>query len=145
MSLLAVDLGGTFLRCGVAQDDGTIVAIKRSRIKNFLDVPSSDEVWESILSDIADYARDVDDLLDPADPIIFSFPGPVKDESTIVSAPTVVGAEAVIPDLASLLEARARRPVRILNDISAAAWYLGEQLRVERFRVSTLRAPCIRR
>lgn len=138
MSSLAVDLGGTFLRCGVGRDSGNVEAIKRSRILNFLDGAASDTVWESILSDIAGYAAEVDAMLDPGDPIVFSFPGPIRDGRVIVAAPTVVGRDERIPDLAALLEARTKRPVRILNDISAAAWYLAEQLTVDRFMVVTV-------
>jgi glucokinase len=136
--LLAVDLGGTFLRCGVAGDNGDIVALRRSRISNFLDGAAPQAVWESILSEIASYAIDVDSLLGPGEPIIVSFPGPVSGGRFIHAAPTVVGAHASIPDLAALLEARTRRPVRILNDISAAAWYVCGRVAVDRFMVVTV-------
>jgi predicted NBD/HSP70 family sugar kinase len=135
---LAVDLGGTFLRCGVGTDAGDVVATRRKRIHNFLDGAAPEVVWESIVSEIEAYAREVDALLDAGDPIVFSFPGPIRDGRVILAAPTVVGSDAQIPDLATILEARTRRPVRVLNDISAAAWYLSEHIPVDRFMVVTV-------
>lgn len=134
---LAVDLGGTYLRCGVATSNGAMSAIERTEVPNSLDgsvTPAS--VWDFIVSRIDDYGRR-SALLGPDDPVAFAFPGPIIDGRTIVAAPTVTGA-APVPDLAALLETRTGRRVFLLNDVSAAAWHLSERLVIRRFMVVTV-------
>jgi len=134
---LAVDLGGTFLRCGVATPDGAMTAIERTTVPNSLDGKTSPgAVWDLIVSRIDDYGRR-SPLLGADDPIAFAFPGPILNGRTIVAAPTVTG-DAPVPDLAALLEARTARQVFLLNDVSAAAWHLSERLDVSRFMVVTV-------
>jgi len=134
---LVFDLGGTFLRCGVAHDDGTVRPVVRTRIRNFLDGSPAAEVWRSIFSELALFAKSVDDLLSPNDGVVLAFPGPIRDGRRIVGAPTVVG-DADIPDVAETLERLLRRPVRLINDVSAAAWHLAKSTPVDRFMVVTV-------
>lgn len=136
MPSLAVDLGGTFLRCGVATDSRAVEHVRRIRIPSFLDGVRPGAIWESIVSDIAKYA-DTAQSLGPNDPIAFAFPGPVVG-GRILAAPTVVGADENIPDIAAELERRTGRPVHLLNDVSAAAWHLSRRLSDERFMVLTV-------
>lgn len=137
MLSLAVDLGGTYLRCGVATSDGAMTAIERTQVPNSLDgsmTPAA--VWEFVVSRIDDYGRR-SGLLGADDPVAFAFPGPIIDGRTIVAAPTVTG-DAPVPDLAAMLETRTGRRVFLLNDVSAAAWHLSDRIPVKRFMVVTV-------
>lgn len=136
MPSLAVDLGGTFLRLGVAADSRAVAHVRRVRIPSFLDGIPSESIWESIIADIARYA-DAAPSLGQSDPIAFAFPGPVVG-GRILAAPTVVGNDEKVPDIAAEIEQRTGRPVRLLNDVSAAAWHLSRRLRAERFMVLTV-------
>ena len=137
MLSLAVDLGGTYLRCGVATPDGAMTAIERTKVPNSLDGATTPAaIWAFVVSHIDDYGRR-SALLGADDPVAFAFPGPIIDGRTIVAAPTVTG-DAAVPDLAAMLETRTGRRVFLLNDVSAAAWYLGQHLAVRRFMVVTV-------
>jgi predicted NBD/HSP70 family sugar kinase len=138
MPALAVDLGGTFLRCGVALDSGEVVAIARTRILNFVGGAEADEIWEAVLSGIDAYGRENEARLEPGDPIVFCFPGPIQDGASIVAAPTVTGARSAVPDLAAELRRRTGRDVHLLNDVSAAAWYLSGIVDADRLMVVTV-------
>jgi glucokinase len=133
---LAVDLGGTFLRCGTSTDAGDITAIEVTKIPNFLDGSRSADIWESIVTSIEAYARR-SDMLRPTDPVALAFPGPVIGGRTTISAPTITGDEPM-PDLVAILESRMQRPVVVLNDLSAAAWYFSERVNDDRFMVVTV-------
>ncbi|HKW45753.1 MAG TPA: ROK family protein [Candidatus Eremiobacteraceae bacterium] len=115
-----------------------IQSVRHTRIPNFLDGCTPEATWDAIVTEIAGYAAAAETLIAPDDPIVFAFPGPIRDRSAILAAPTVVGSEAAIPDIAADLYARTGRRVVLLNDVSAAAWYLSERFEVNRFMVVTV-------
>ena len=138
MAAVVVDLGGTYLRCGVTSAKHEIQGVRRIRVPNFLDGGTPEATWDAVVAEIAGYAAAAGTLIAPDDPIVFAFPGPIRDRSAILAAPTVVGREASIPDIAADLCARTGRRVVLLNDVSAAAWYLSERFEVNRFMVVTV-------
>jgi predicted NBD/HSP70 family sugar kinase len=77
-------------------------------------------------------------ILEPRDPIVVSFPGPVADRRKILQAPTLVGGSTDIPDMAAELERESRRPIYLINDLAAAAWYYGANTQANRFQVVTV-------
>ena len=139
MPVIVVDAGGTYLRFAVADDSGTLAMYSRQRIPS----PRSDldrsTAWEAILNLIVRYVQSVEREIETGDAIVFAVPGPVVDSCRLVAAPTIVGGRPdCIPDIVPLLAARTGRAVHLVNDVSAAAWYLGERLDAERFFVVTV-------
>jgi predicted NBD/HSP70 family sugar kinase len=135
---LVFDLGGTYLRCGLWNNSREISSLRRMRIENFLNGRGSSAIWNSLISQTEDYHRSVANLVTREAPIVVSFPGPIHNGRQILSAPTFLGEDTAIPDLVSELEGRTGRKVYILNDISAAAWYLSLSTTVDRFMVITI-------
>src|SRR5438067_1481112 len=138
MSALLVDLGGTHLRLGMSLEATPPQVVRRKRIRNFEDGIADSEIWREIVSGITDFAAEVRQILPPASPVVISFPGPVRNGSRIVDAPTVAGAAYEFPDVQSLIRERTGRDVHILNDISAAAWHVVRRIRAKRFMVVTV-------
>ena len=137
MRALAFDLGGTHLR-GAVLCDGALHHPMTQRIQSGVQIAAQSDIWETILSEMADFARERATLLEPSDPIVISFPGPIAGGRRILHAPTVCGAQTAFVDLAAELEARTGRTVHLINDISAAAWHLGKRTPVDRFMVVTI-------
>jgi C7-cyclitol 7-kinase len=138
MPAVLVDLGGTYLRCGVWHDHEQVRILERRRIPALNQDLPRNEVWNDILVSIADFADGVRALVPKTAPIVFSFPGPVADRRRIVDAPTVAGGMAELPDIQSDLSRRTGRDVHILNDISAAAWHISRRVNASRFMVVTV-------
>jgi glucokinase len=67
-----------------------------------------------------------------------AFPGPVSLGGQILDAPTLIGTGGPMPDLRAELSARTGRTVYLLNDVSAAAWYLSTRTEARRFLVVTI-------
>jgi predicted NBD/HSP70 family sugar kinase len=135
---VAVDLGGTFLRCAVSSDAGDISDLATQRLDR---VPSSRDpqtVWEQLFTAIADFARADHAGLNAADPIALALPGPIADRARLIGAPTVVGRTGEIPDVVGIVRERTGRPVYLLNDVSAASWYFLTSERADRFLVVTV-------
>jgi len=133
---LAVDLGGTFLRCAVVSDSGSLSDVVTERIDRHSSDPES--LWRTLFDRVEAFAAASHAGLGPADPIAFAFPGPVADRSTIKAAPTVTGAATDMPDVVGILRDRTARPVYLLNDVSAAAWFYSNQVSANRFMVVTV-------
>lgn len=138
MAALIFDLGGTHLRCAVSADDGSIRALERSRVTSFSDGAASEQVWAGIMRTILDFSTRMEAAVNPAAPIVLSFPGPVTRDSRIINAPTVAGPDRAIPDLKNELGAASGREVYILNDLTAAAWFMQEVTPVDRFLIVTV-------
>src|SRR5262249_16366016 len=137
MPAVLVDLGGTYLRCGVWRDREPVRILERRRIQGFTEDLPRNRVWDDIVVSIADFVDEVRTLVPETAPIIFSFPGPVAAGFRIVDAPTVAG-DAELPDIRSDLSRRTGRDVHILNDISAAAWHFSRHVNAGRFMVVTV-------
>jgi predicted NBD/HSP70 family sugar kinase len=138
MPAVVFDLGGTHLRCALADDLGAIDRIEKKRIQSFIYGHRPDAIWQEVISSIIRFESGVKRDIPGNAPIVLSFPGPIAHPSRILSAPTVVGEGTSIPDLASELTELTGRPVHILNDISAAAWYISEDIEDSRFMVVTV-------
>ncbi len=132
MASLAFDLGGTFLRCGVVAEDGTVRHVERLRLA------AGPPPWDEIVEHIASFARRHARAADPGEPLVVAFPGPLDASERALCAPTVAGGRRGVPDLATAVGERSGRAVRLINDVSAAGWYLQDKLDAERFVVVTV-------
>jgi predicted NBD/HSP70 family sugar kinase len=138
MQALVYDLGGTHLRCGVTDHRGVIQQFRKERIACFLDGHDPASLWGDLLSRMVEYERSVRALLRADSPCVFAFPGPIRGHREILNAPTLFGDVRQFPDVCTELEGRIGRPVHILNDVSAAGFYLSTQTRAKRFMVVTV-------
>jgi C7-cyclitol 7-kinase len=139
MSVIVVDAGGTYLRFGVADDSGELRMYSRQRIPNSRSYSDCSTVWEAILDLIVGYVQSVEREVETGDAIVFAVPGPVVDGCRLLAAPTIIGGrQDYIPDIVRLLASRTNRAIHLVNDVSAAAWYLGERLDSDRFFVVTV-------
>ncbi len=138
MQALVFDLGGTHLRCGVVALSGALTHVVKSRIRSARDGASSDAVWSGVRSTLLGFVQQHGHLVSKDSPLILAFPGPVLANRRIVSAPTLTRTSVAFPDLAFELEALAQRPVYLLNDVSAAAWYFAANSTADRFMVVTV-------
>ena len=138
MYALLFDLGGTFLRAAVAGAGWQLQHLARTRISSVAGGFSEEIIWRRILESMLRYEADHFDLLPPDAPVILSFPGPIADGCRVVQAPTVAGSSLDAFNLPSAVERATGRPVRILNDVSAAAWHLAETNADSRFLVVTV-------
>jgi glucokinase len=137
MPALVIDLGGTHLRCAIARN-GSLLEVTRSRVENFTGGHNPGRIWASLASQIARYHCDTLRLLPSDAPIVIAFPGPIGPAGEILDAPTLIGPGATMPDVPADLQARTGRPVRILNDVAAAAWYLSTKTTARRFLAVTV-------
>ena len=137
MQALAFDLGGTYLRSALVKS-GQLSRVTKRRLQDFNEVTGRSTIWNEIVRDMVSRERDTSYLLESTDPVVISFPGPIAGRRQIVHAPTVCGANTTFLDLASELEEATGRTVHLLNDISAAAWYLSKETNVDRFMVVTI-------
>src|SRR5687767_11361295 len=128
---IVFDLGGTYLRCGLAVENGRVELDQRIRIRNYLQGSSVAEVWRGIVDHVAAYIDTLNAA--PDTPIVCSFPGPIARRRTVLAAPTLFGPGGPFPDLAGDLERATGRRVSFLNDVSAAAWYLSTRTSARRF------------
>ena len=134
MQALAFDLGGTFLRGALIGTGETLTALATHRLTALL---GDAGVWDRVTDTMAAYEAAHRSALPASAPIVVAFPGPVAANSTILQAPTVAGA-AEVPDFALALGTRTGRTVHVLNDLSAAAWYLADHTDARRFLVVTI-------
>jgi C7-cyclitol 7-kinase len=138
MSAILFDLGGTHLSCATSCDNGTLANYCKSRIRISLDGHEARGVWDDILSEMTAYIESVTGWIDRRSPVFLAFPGPIDAHQRIMNAPTVTGSQFAIPDLRTELMNLTARDVYILNDVSAAAWYFAERLKIGRFMVITV-------
>jgi glucokinase len=134
---LVFDLGGTHLRSALSDGGELRGEVKTGRICNFLNADGRD-VWGAIVASMVKTEREHHTALTPEAPIVLSFPGPIGERRKILSAPTVIGAQNHIPDIAAQVELLTQRKVHILNDISAAAWHVSAHAEQDRFLVVTV-------
>lgn len=135
---LAVDLGGTFLRSAVVHSDGHLARRTRLRLRTVFDGETPEGVWDTIVARLGALSDDAQAELANDAPLVVAFPGPVTGTSILVCAPTLTGDARVPSDLAARIVARAGRPIRILNDVAAAALYLARTTDSRRFMVITV-------
>jgi predicted NBD/HSP70 family sugar kinase len=138
VAAVAVDLGGTFLRCAVISNSGDVTDLVTQRISSDLQHRNPETVWSRLFDLIEDFASANHPELRPEDPIAFAFPGPIVDHTRIIGAPTVVGPGAEMPDVVQILRDRTGRQVYLLNDVSAAAWHFLDVVAANRFMIVTV-------
>jgi len=112
--------------------------MQRIRIADSFNGVASEHRWSIIIDAISGYANQVHVGVSNKDPIVFAFPGPVIDGAKVVGAPTVVGTAVQFPDFSTILAKNTARPVYLLNDVSAAAWWFEGVAHVDRFLVVTI-------
>jgi C7-cyclitol 7-kinase len=135
---LVFDLGGTFLRAGVAGPDGIVRCRSKARICSVAHGLQPCEIWQRILDSMLDYVAEHEGRVATDSPIVISFPGPIGKNQDIMQAPTIDGSGSSVFDLPRTLASRTRRHVAVLNDVSAAAWRIAQQTKVRRFAVVTV-------
>ncbi len=138
MSAIVIDIGGTHIRCAVADENASLLHVQKKRVASFLLGHSPDRVWEEIIDIIAAYEQGFRNMVPKEAQIVISFPGPIAHPSHILSAPTLVGKDAEMPDLQSEIAKRTGRATYIINDISAAAWHISRTMTADRFLVVTV-------
>jgi C7-cyclitol 7-kinase len=128
MPTLLFDLGGTHLRAAIARNDGGLGSIVKQRIGSVAAGDSAGAVWRALRERMTAFAAEHAGELEPTDPVVISFPGPIDQNGRTVNAPTLFGDTGPIPDVRAELERAMGRPVRVLNDLSAAAWSLARSV-----------------
>ncbi len=137
MPAIVVDAGGTHLRLAVANDRGELLHLAREPIANYLR-ERSDEIWNSITDAVARYCTNVQSITDTGDMLIVAVPGPVAEHKRLLVAPTIAGHGQTVPDLYGMLAVKTNRRIHLLNDVSAAAWYVCERTPYDRFVLVTV-------
>jgi len=135
---LAVDLGGTYFRSAVAGSNGTLRGFAQTRIRSTFEGAFPEQVWEEVAGLIARASFEARTELADDDPAVIAFPGPVAEGRRVLSAPTLTGSALVPADLCERFSASARRPVRFVNDLAAAARHLASTRPESRFFVVTV-------
>lgn len=136
MDTLVFDLGGTFLRCGIALD-GVVIASQQSPILNFTHGIQAPVIWERILQAVSKYCAEHESDVASDAPVIFSVPTPVHN-GVIYNAPTVTGSAAERIDVAGSVARLTGRTVHVLNDVAAAAWWVHDTYCEDRMFVVTV-------
>jgi predicted NBD/HSP70 family sugar kinase len=138
MSALVVDIGGTHITCAVSDENAVLFHVQKKTLPDFVPGRSSGSVWKEVLDTIAGYEGSFGKTIPREAPLIISFPGPVAYPSRILNAPTLVGSDTALPDLRSEIANLTGRRTYLINDISAAAWYLSRIVKDSRFLTITV-------
>jgi predicted NBD/HSP70 family sugar kinase len=136
MNSAVVDLGGTYLRCGLVSPTDDLVLQERTKL-GLGPQTRGNAIWATIVDNIAGFVSNHDAAIAHDIPVAIAFPGPVIDNRAAGQAPTVAG-DGIVPDLAAMVRSRSGRDVVMLNDVSAAAWYFEARMHAERFAVVTV-------
>lgn len=119
------DLGGTHLRCAVDCGQSELQLVERSKTL----------FWSAALDEMRSYVMRARSACGEIHNVVVAFPGPIGAGNTPLCAPTVEGYGVEPLDFA-LVAGTAR--LHVLNDVSAAAWYLGDRIGLDRFLVITV-------
>jgi predicted NBD/HSP70 family sugar kinase len=143
MPAILFDLGGTHLRAAVQSNCSevhphSLTQRRQWRIQNFLNSESSESIWDSLLDLASSYVDSVASIVSQDAPIILGFPGPVTTSGVILAAPTIAGNTSTIPDFRRVIADRTGRAVHILNEMSAAAWWMSTASTANRFLIVTV-------
>jgi predicted NBD/HSP70 family sugar kinase len=138
LSSLVIDIGGTHIRCAGADENASLFYVRKSTIASFASRRSPERVWKEIFDIISGYELAHKKILSKEAPAVISFPGPVAYPSRVLSAPTIVGKDAEMPDLQHEITKLTGRTAYIINDISAATWYISRTIPSDRFLVVTV-------
>ena len=143
MTAILFDLGGTHLRSAVEFECSRVTARSlahrwRCRIPNSVSGGDPEIVWSDLVDLVCGYIAEVEEFVGPEAPIIFGFPGPIGPGGSILAAPTIVGKATVFPDFQGMIAKRSGHPMHILNDMSAAAWWMSAITSANRFLIVTV-------
>lgn len=119
------DLGGTHLRCAVDCGQSELQFVERSKTL----------FWSAALDEMRSYVMRARSAYGEIHTVVVAFPGPIGAGKTPLCAPTVEGYGIEPLDFA-LVAGTAK--LHVLNDVSAAAWYLGDRIGLDRFLVITV-------
>jgi glucokinase len=143
MTAILFDLGGTHLRAAVEFECSQVTARSldhrwRCRIPNSINGGDPEIVWSDLVDLVCGYIAEVGKLAGAEAPVIFGFPGPIGPGGSILAAPTIVGGATEFPDFQGLIAKRTSRAVHMLNDMSAAAWWMSATASANRFLIITV-------
>jgi len=122
VSVLAVDLGGTWLRAAVVHPTGTLDWVERRRLQSVFDLREPEAVWSDVVDGIRAAAHSA--AARGASRVALAFPGPMAT-GVPITAPTLTGSGPVPQDLIERIERSCGLSVRVVNDVAAAAAFLG--------------------
>jgi len=135
---IVFDVGGTHLRSGALLADGTVGHVEKRRLKSHVDGYEPGVIWADLVEAIVAIVREKTPAAPRPAPLVIAFPGPVAAGGRVLSAPSLTGREGCPHELGAELGRRIGRSVHLLNDVSAAAWYIGTQTGAGRFVVVTV-------
>lgn len=138
---IVCDVGGTYFRIAFMDEAGELHQLKKEPMPSHDSGSTVAAVVEHLLARTEDFIQRVQPgLLDPAAPLVCAVPGPVADHRVLLGAPPLFGRTPAggVPDIQDLLFRRLGRPVLLLNDLSAAAWFLSTVFKNERFIIVTV-------
>ena len=143
MTAILFDLGGTHIRGAVEFECSKVTSSSlahrwRCRIPNFITEGDPEVVWSDLVNLVCGYIAQVDGSVGPEAPVIFAFPGPIGTGGLILAAPTIVGKASAFLDFRGIIARQSGRPVYILNDMSAAAWWISATTTANRFLCVTI-------
>src|SRR5579884_2405932 len=136
--VIAFDVGGTHLRCVVVEPDGTLAHFEKDRIVSVPSGAEPEEVKRVLVETMADYVARVQPALEPDSPIAVSVPAPADRSGVIYTAAPLFGETCPTFELGERVGRATGRPCHVVNDVSAAAWYLSERMAADRFLVVTV-------
>lgn len=136
--VIAFDIGGTHIRCVIVGSDGTLSHFEKDRIPSVPAGATLTEVTTTMVDTMVDYAQRVAPFVEPTSPIAISVPGPVDRDGVVYTAAPLFGDQCPAFDLSRSVSEPAGRECFVVNDVSAAAWYLSERIPSERFMVLTV-------
>ncbi len=136
------DIGGTNLRISLVDKNGRLHATQIEKNKNYKSERTPNEVVNFLLLRLKEFLEQTPHDLPMTAPLVCSVPGPVEHRKRLLSAPPLLGNAQWphIPDINKVFAAELQRPVYLINDVSAAAWYLSteETITARRFFVVTI-------
>jgi glucokinase len=136
--VVAFDVGGTHIRCVVVGDEGTLSEFEKGKIPSVPLGAAVEDVKSTLVETIAAYVGRVSPEIDPRSPIAISVPGPVDRDGVVFTAAPLFADRCPSFPLGQAVRARTGRACFVVNDVSAATWYLSERIQVERFFVVTV-------
>jgi len=136
--VIAFDVGGTHIRCVVVGAGGMLSDFEKDRIPSVPLGATVAEVTAALVDTIADYTARVSFDVDSVSPIAISVPGPVDRDGVVYTAAPLFADRCPSLPLADLVRSRTGRMCVVVNDVSAATWYLSNRIEVDRFLVITV-------
>ena len=136
--VIAFDVGGTHIRCVVVGAQGALTDFEKDRIPSVPLGATLADVTETLVETIGRYVERVGGSVDHSSPIAISVPGPVNRDGVVLTAAPLFADQCAEFPLARLIRNRTGRACYVVNDVSAATWYLSNRIPAERFLVITV-------